>query len=219
MTKIRMFGIAAPAVMVAFGVYGQAAFAQDSAISKPQLHMATIGRVQVGPDDVPDAASQVHQGITGMGVLPPQDTGGVDEWPCFGGGGDADCSTIALGGLVIGTPVYTWPLTACTSNTAACGQIFWTFETDIKSTTAPINVSITVTQGTTTKTTIASLSGNVGANPGAGFIEIISADVAFGPGDCGAGTCGTPVQGPATIKVTTKIGTSTATGSAVILLK
>jgi hypothetical protein len=217
MTKIRMFMFAALAAIVALGVCGQQALALDT-----HFKIASIGRAPVQSETLPPAASQVHEGVTGMGVAPPLDAGGLDTWPCFTGTTDADCSSIASGGLVIGVPVYTWSLTNCTSSTAACGQIFWTFETDVVSTKTPIDVSITVTQGTTTKTTIFSTgTQSVGANnPGAGYIEVISDDVAFGPGDCAAPTtCGTPVAGPATITVTTIIGKQKATGTATITLQ
>lgn len=216
MTKIRMFMFAVLAVMVAFAMGAQPAFAQDLA-ANPHIRIATIGRVPVQPDAGPDATSLVHQGITAMGILPPPDSGGLDSWPCFGGG--PDCPTIAVGGMVVADPFYTWPLTNCTSSTTACGQIYWTFETDVASTKAPINVSITVTQGTTTKTTIMSISGTVGTNPGAGYLEVVSADVAFGPGNCMTGTCGTPVAGPATIRVVTTIAKQRAVGTAQIALQ
>jgi hypothetical protein len=211
MTKTRMFVFAALAVIVAFGVCGQQALALD-----PHFKVVTIGHGTTQSDAVPDAASQVHQGITAMGAAAPADSSGNATWPCFTGETDPDCSSIAAGGLVVGIPAFTWNLAACTSSTAACGQIYWTFETDVKSKTAPINISLTVTQGTSTIYSTGTI--DVGTNPGAGFIEAIAGNVAFGPGDCTVGTCATPVAGAATITVTTKIGTSTATGTAHITL-
>jgi hypothetical protein len=208
-----MFMFAALAVIVAFGVCGESALALD-----PHFRVASIGALPVQTDNQPAAASLVHQGITGMGVLPPLDATSVDTWPCFTGGSDPDCSSIAAGGLVVGVPLYTWSLTGCTSSTAACGQIFWTFETDVTSKKTAINVSITVTQGTSTIMSTGTV--DIGKNPGAGFIEIISDDVAFGVGDCAAPTmCVAPIAGPATIKVTTAIGQQKSSGTYAITLQ
>jgi hypothetical protein len=221
MTKTRLFIFTAIAVIGAFGVCGQQALAQES-VSNPHLHSVVIGKAPVQSDVAPDAtASQVHQLYTTLNELPPLDSSNNPEWPCSGGGTDPDCSTIAQGGLVIGFPFYTWPLTTCTSSTDACGEVTWMFETDVASTKTKIDVSVTVTQGTTTKTTIYS-SGTLsaGTNPGAGYTEVYALPVGFGPGDCFAtgSTCGTPVAGPATITVVTTIGKQTATGVATIIL-
>jgi len=220
MTKTRMFMFAAFAAMVALGVCGQVALAES--VSNPHLHVAVIhSRGFVSPDAVPDAASQVHELYTTMNELPPLDGSGQPEWPCGGGGGDADCAGIAGGGLVIGFPFFTWPLTSCTSSTTACGEITWMFESDVKSTAAKVTVSVTVTQGSTTKTPIYT-SGplSAGTNPGQFYTEVFAIPVAFGPGDCfqKGTTCGTPVAGPANITVTTTIGNQKTTGQAVINL-
>jgi hypothetical protein len=204
MTKIRMFMFAALAVIVAFGVCGQQALALD-----PHFKTIVVGRAPVS-DAVPDAAAQVHQLYTMMGVAPPLDASSLDTWPCFTGGSDPDCSSIAPGGLVLGIPFYTWSLTSCTSSTAACGQISWMFETDVTSTKTAIDVSITVTQGTSTIMNTGTVK--IGTNPGSGYVEVISDNVGFGPGDCVVGTCATPVAGAAKITVTTTIGKQKATG-------
>jgi len=216
MTKNRMSQFAALVASVGFCVCGQQALALD-----PHFRIVTIGQAPVQSDAEQAAASGIHQLITAFGVLPPLDSHDKPEWPCFGGGGNADCSSIALYGLVIGDPYYTWPLRTCTSSTEACGQVYWVFETDVTSTTTPIDVSVTITQGTATKTTIyASGTYPLGVNnPGAGYIEVVDNDLAFGPGNCAAGfTCGTPVAGVATITVVTTIGTHSATGTAKITL-
>jgi hypothetical protein len=221
MTKIRMIMFAALAVIVALGVTGQQALAEEL-VSNLHLQGAIVGRVPVQPDTEPDAtASQVHELYTTMNALPPVDSSGNGEWPCAGGGSNPDCASIAEYGLVIGFPFYSWSLTGCTSSTAACGEITWMFETDVKSTKAAVSFSITVTQGTTTKTdiyTAGPLSG--GTNPGQYYTEVFALPVAFGSGDCftTGTTCGTPVAGPATVTVTTTIGTQKATGTAVIYL-
>ncbi len=213
MTKIRMFAFAALAVIVALGVAGQA-FAVD-----PHFKVVTVGPVAGHTDVVPDAASKVHQLMTNMGVAAPADASDLPTWPCFTGGSDPDCSSITAGGLVVGIPFYTWSLSGCTSSSEACGQIFWAFETDVPSTTAKIEITLNVTQGSNTIYSTGSAPIDVGDNPGKGYMEIISGNVGFGVGDCGAGvTCVAPVAGAATITTTTKIGTSTATGKAVILL-
>ena len=213
MTKTRISMSAALAVVVAFGVSGSSALALE-----PHFRIVSVGNAAVQSEAAPAAASQVHQGVTAMGVLPPLDATSADTWPCFTGGTDPDCSSIAQGGLVLGVPVYTWPLAACTSTTAPCGQIYWTFETDVTSKKTPIDVSVTVTQGTSTILSTGTVA--LGKNPGAGFIEAISDDVAFGPGACVApATCVAPVAGTATIKVTTTIGTQKATGTYTIKLQ
>ena len=218
MTKIRVIPFAALAVIVALGMIGQPALAQDF-VSTLHLQGTIAGRTAPHSDAVPDAASQVHELYTTMNELPPLDGSGNGEWPC--GGGSPDCADIAAGGLVIGFPFYSWSLTGCTSSTLACGEITWMYETDVKSTTAKVSFQVTVTQGSTTKTTIYSagpLSG--GKNPGQYYTEVWSLPVGFGPGDCftTGTTCGTPVAGPATVTVTTTIGTQKTTGTAVIYL-
>jgi hypothetical protein len=214
MKRLRMFAFAALAVVVALGVSGQA-FAVD-----PHFKIVTVGPVAGHTSDAePQAASQVHQLMTNMGVAAPADSSGDATWPCFTGGSDPDCSSIAAGGLVVGIPFYTWSLSSCTSSSAACGQIYWAFETDVASTKAPIEITLNVTQGSNVIYSTGSAPLNVGPNPGKGYMEIISGNVGFGVGDCGAGvTCVAPVAGAATITTTTKIGTSTATGKAVIVL-
>jgi|HubBroStandDraft_1064217.scaffolds.fasta_scaffold02475_9 hypothetical protein len=210
MTKIRMFMFAAVAVIVAFGMVGQQALALDV-----HFHSMIIGKADV-PDVMPDAASQLHQLITVMAVASPETSSSNFYWPCFTGGSDPLCSSIPAGGVVLGAPFYTWPLTTCTSSTAACGQIYWLFETDVASTKAAIDVSVTVTQGTSTIYNTGTV--DVGTNPGAGYVEVIWADVGFGPGDCATGTCATPVAGAATITTTTTVGKQKATGKATITL-
>jgi hypothetical protein len=211
MTKLRMFMFAAAAVIVAFGVSAQQALALD-----PHFKVTVMKAPGVITDAVPAAASQLHQLYTTMGVAAPADSLGNGYWPCFTGGSDADCSSIPAGAVVVGIPFYTWNLTACTSSTSACGQISWMFETDVASTSATIDVSITVTQGTSTIMNTGTVP--VGTNPGAGYVEVISDNVGFGPGDCAVGTCATPVAGAAKITVTTTIGKQKATGTANITL-
>ena len=207
MTKLRIFAFSALAVTVAFGLSSQAS--AQSLAHNPHFKVTVLGKAPAHPAVVPDASSLVFQGITELGALPPLDTGGNDSWPCFGG--NPDCAGIDPAGLVIGFPIYTWPLAPCTSSTAACGQVAWTFEDDNPS-TAALKVQIVVKQGASFiyDTGFQSLGTNAGLN---GFILAISGDVAFGVGDCvpSTVTCVNPVAGPAVVTVSTRIGTGTPT--------
>ena len=162
------------------------------------------------------AATKLFQLSFGMGALPPLDEGGADEWPCFGGG--TDCSTIAPGGVVIGTPAYTWSLAACDGNNpnaTACGQIFWFYEDDTGDNTDDLIVSLIVKQGT--HFILDTGKFDFGPNPfPAGSIIIIYDDTAFGTlgqtgknnGFCAGSNkvCVDPVAGPASVALTTQIG-------------
>jgi hypothetical protein len=221
MMKIRMIMFAALAVIVAFGVCGQQAQAQNS-----RTTLSVVGKAPTHPV-TPDASpSLLYQGVTTMGVLPPADPNGNAYWPCFTGGGSnpnsADCSTIPAGGVVFGFPVYTWPLTSCTgvSSTAPCGQVYWTFEDD-NSTSGEISAQVVVKQGTSYvyDSGYVKLGKNTGLD---GYILAISFDVAFGVGNCTPTTvtCVAPVSGPATITVYSRIGSDTpVTGTYKITLQ
>ena len=150
--------------------------------------------------------------------------GGNDEWPCFPNGSnpnDADCSSIATGGVVIGQPAYTQSFSACdasSSDSPNCGQIFWFYEDDTGDGTDDLVVSIVVKQG---KNYIMDTGPfNFGPNPyPAGSVVVIWDDTAFGTlGETGPGngfcagsteTCVNPVKGVASVTVTTTVGTST----------
>lgn len=208
MKKSRLFQVAASLVIVVFFLCGQQALAQHHL----QAHVVP----GVGGGNGPQAPSLLFQLASGMGVLPPLDGGGADQWPCFGG--SPDCSTIAPGGVVIGTPSYTKSLTACDGNTPTslpCGQIFWFYEDDTNDNTDHLIVSITVKQGANYILDTGNF--DFGPNPfAAGSVIIISDDTAFGTlggvgknnGFCaGSGkTCKDPVAGVANVVVNTKVG-------------
>jgi hypothetical protein len=210
MKKSRLFQVAASLAIVVFFLCGQQALAQHHL----QAHVVP----GVGGGNGPEVASLLFQLATGMGVLPPLDGGGLDQWPCFGG--SPDCSTIAAGGVVIGTPSYTKSLTACDANVVGapnCGQIFWFYEDDTGDNTDHLIVSITVKQGANYILDTGNF--DFGPNPfPAGSVIIISDDTAFGTlgavgknnGFCaGSGkTCVNPVAGVANVVVNTKVGTS-----------
>ncbi len=164
---------------------------------------------------------------SGFGALPPVDGGGNDEWPCFAGSSDpnaADCSQISAGGVVIGTPAYTWSFANCNGNTSTspnCGQLFWFYEDDTGDSTDHLIVSLTVKQGTD----FILATGNVDLGPNsspAGSIVVISDDTAFGTlgetgknnGFCAGSkkTCANPLKGIATVNFTTKVGASKISG-------
>jgi hypothetical protein len=212
MTKSRLFQVIASMAIVAFFVCGQQALAQH------HLQARVMPATHQGIAQPPSGPVLLFQLASGMGVLPPVDGGGGDEWPCFGG--SADCSTIAAGGVVIGTPSYTKSLTACDANTPtspACGQIFWFYEDDTNDNTDHLKVSIAVKQGT--KFILDTGIFDFGPNPfPAGSVIIISDDVAFGTlgatgknnGFCAGSNkiCSDPVAGVANVTVTTMVGTS-----------
>lgn len=189
MSRIRSFAFAA--LIAAFGSTALAV-AQDG-----HAHM-----VQVVPHTaVPDASTALNQGIVGVAYLPPV----AGDWPCFGG--DADCSSTAKGGMVIGTPIQNWSLADCSVKGTTCGQIFWTFEDD--SASGELLVSFTVKQGSTTIQ--AEKPQNYGTITGStGSIWVI--DFPFG-GLKGA------VAGPATVTVSTTVGTTKISGKATINLE
>ncbi len=200
MTRTRMFMFAALAGGLALSVGAQA----QSLAENPHIKLAVLGKAPVHAASPEATPSNIYQGITEMGVLPPTDAGGDGEWPCFGG--NADCSTIAAGGLVIGLPVYTWSLTNCTTSTTSCGQVAWTFEDD-NTTSGEIEAQVEVKQGTSViyDSGYQKLAKNTGYD---GYVLAISFDVGFGVGNCvpTTVTCVAPVAGAATITVSTKIG-------------
>jgi hypothetical protein len=189
MLKIRVLLFSALAVVLAFGILGQQALAQDAA-GNQAFHATAIGHPSPGSTDA--ATPGMFQGITAMGPNPPA----AGDWPCFAG--NTACSAIASGGLVVGVPVQVWPVAS------ANGQIYWTFETTTSAGTA--KVSVKVTQGATT---ILSVKGKI---PGIAANSIYSIDLT------GASFTGA-VAGPATITTSTKIGTTTIKGTAKIVLQ
>ena len=210
MTRVRAFSVVALTIVIAFGILGQQALAQ----SPHHLHIQAIPPQSFNAGA--PATPLLFQLSFGMGVLPPLDGGGADSWPCFGGA--ADCSTIAAGGVVIGTPIYTWPLTNCDGNTSSspsCGQIFWFYEDDTGDNTSHLIVSLTAKQGANYVLDTGKF--DFGPNPfPAGSVIIIYDDTAFGTlgatgknnGFCAGSnkTCVDPVAGPVAISLTTQIG-------------
>jgi hypothetical protein len=178
-----------------------------------------------GPHSSVTEAKKLEQLSSGFGILPPVDGGGNDEWPCFPNqnANGADCSAIATGGVVIGTPAYTQSLANCDnsgSTYAACGQVFWFYEDDTGNNTDDLVVSIVAKQGA--KYVMDTGPFNFGANPfPAGSVVVISDDTSFGTvgqtgpgnGNCAGSTetCVNPVKGVVSVTVTTTVGTSTIT--------
>jgi hypothetical protein len=220
MTKSRLFQVIGSLSIVVFFICSQPALAQH------HLQMRVVPGTGAHHPGVKPLAGfdELFQLSTGFGALPPVDGGGNDEWPCFAASTNpnaADCSQIAAGGVVIGTPAYTWSYAACDANTATspnCGQIFWFYEDDTNDNTDPLVVSLVVKQGTKTILN----TGNVTlADPNpypAGSVIVIYDDTAFGTlGQTGKGngfcagtktTCVDPLKGVATVMVTTKVGAS-----------
>ena len=215
MSKIRVF--VSPMVVLAVALVGQQSLAQEATTTNPHFQIHAIRRTGV-PKVATPAAPVLFPLLTSMGVLPPPDGGGADTWPCFTGGTDADCSSIALGGVVVGVPAYTWSLSNCTAtstSTANCGQIYWMYEDDSGS-SDDLVVTLTVKQGANyiLDTGKVDLGPNFGET---GISVIISDDTAFGTqgqtgknnGFCAGSNkiCVQPVAGPATISWTTQVGT------------
>jgi hypothetical protein len=191
MTKVRMPLFIALAVVLACGICGRQALAQDLA-GDAQVRAIAVGHIT---DVSPDATSPgMYQGITGMGPNPPAS----GDWPCFGG--STDCAGIMAGGLVVGTPEQIW-----SKSCSGCGQIYYTFQTTTATGTATI--AVTVTQGSPA-TTIFSYSGLIGTIA-KNVVEVVE----VGPVSFTGG-----VAGAATIDVSTTIGTVTIKGAAKITL-
>lgn len=152
-----------------------------------------------------------------FGLLPSKDENGQDEWPCFGGGGNADCASISDGGVVVGVPNYTWSLASCDNNSGTatpCGQISFSYQDQTNDSTDHLLVTITVKQGD--NFILAEGPVDMGPNPFAGQVVVLSGDTAFGTlGQSGRGngwcagtkhTCVDPVQGVATGMVLVQLG-------------
>ena len=190
--KVRMLLFIALAVVLAYGICGQPALAQDLA-EDADVSVVSIGHIT---DASPDATSPgMYQGIVAMGPNPTV----AGDWPCFGP--TTDCAGIVKGGLVIGEPEQLW-----TKSCSACGQIFYTFQTTTATGTA--NIVVTVTQGTPATTIFrysGALSGTIAKN------SVVA--VGVGPVTFTGG-----VAGAATINVATTIGTATIKSGAKITL-
>src|SRR5580698_9316239 len=220
MRKSRLFHALAICAMVAFFICSQQAFAQN--VHHLQVRVVNPGGAHAQAKTEKKALEQLS---SGFGVLPPVDSSGNDEWPCFPNqnANGADCSQIAAGGVVIGAPAYTQSLANCDASAAGapnCGQIFWFYEDDTGDGTDDLIVSIVVKQGT--EYILDTGNFDFGPNPfPAGSVVVISDDVAFGTlGETGKNngfcdgskkTCVNPVAGIATVTVTTKVGASKIT--------
>ena len=221
MKKSRLFYLFMCLAIVGFTVCGQQALAQT--VHHLQARAVSQNGVHSQAKTEKKALEQL---MSGFGVLPPVDGGDNDEWPCFPGGGnpnDADCASIAPGGVVLGSVAYSQSLANCDANTSTspnCGQIFWFYEDDTGNTTDNLVVSIVVKQGKNFVLDTGPF--NFGPNPfPAGSVIVVSDDVAFGTlgetgpsnGYCAGSTesCINPVKGVANVTITTTVGTSTIT--------
>jgi hypothetical protein len=188
-----MFLLTALAVVLACGICVQQGLAQedDHQVGTGQLGVASMGALTLGSDL---AGVGLFQGIVAMGPNPATD----GDWPCLAGGSGTGCAGIPSGGLVVGVPVQVWPLSS------ANGQIYWTFET----TTAQGkgHATVTVKQGSTVILSVSGALGTLAQNQ----IYAISLSGATFTG---------AVAGPATITVTTKVGTEKITGKTTIQLQ
>ena len=231
MTKFRLVQVIVFLTMVVLFVCGQEAVAQH------HLQVRVVRGAQSDGRATPRVAKErkvLEQLSAGFGVLPPVDDGGNDAWPCFPGGGnpnDADCASIAAGGVVLGQEAFTQSLSACDANSSSspnCGQIFSFYEDDTGDNADNLIVSIVVKQGN--KYILNTGLVNLGLNPfPAGSVIVISDDTAFGTlgqtgpnnGYCAGSnlTCVNPVAGKATITFTIIVGTSTIKSTSSIFLQ
>ena len=224
MTRLHFFTCAVLALVIALCTFGQPALAQELRSGNFTVH-AVPGQIGLGPL----APSLLFQLADGFGVAAPPDGGGNPQWPCFGGA--ADCSAITPGGVVIGTPAYTWSLSACDQNNGTvppCGWIFWFYEDDTGDNTSHLVVTVTGKQ--TTNYVVNSGKIDFGPNPfAAGTVIIVSGNQGFGTmgqtgknnGNCnGSGkTCVDPIAGLVNLAVTTQVGKNKASGKFNINLK
>jgi hypothetical protein len=223
MTKSRIFQVFASLALVVFFVCGQQAPASES---RHHLQVRVVPGTQQSAVKAPTGFDELFQLSYGFGALPPLDGSGYDEWPCDPSPANPnypDCSNIASGGVVIGTPAYTVSLSACNANSPTstnCGQIFWFYEDDTNDNTDDLIVSIVVKQGSNFILDTGSI--DLGPNPNTpGSVVVISEDVAFGTlgetgknnGYCGYyeksnKICSDPLQGIAVVTISTKVGPS-----------
>src|ERR1019366_7626270 len=95
MTRVRTLLFTALAVVLACGICGQQALAQEDRAGDAYGSVIAIGHVT---DASPDVTSPgMYQGITAMGPNPPVS----GDWPCFGG---STCSNVVAGGPRPGPP-------------------------------------------------------------------------------------------------------------------
>jgi hypothetical protein len=191
MTKTSVFLHCAAAVIVAFGICCcQELKAQGAA--GPVANVVRIGQVDTLPATGFDAGAGMYPGIVQVGANPPSD-GPPPTWPCVGGGGDAPCSSVPAGGLVVPYPFEPIP-------TKSNGEIVWTFTTTSASGAADFDV--TITQGTTTIFSD-TFSSSVAAN-GVYYGYVINAKLSGAK------------KGVAKVTVTTTVGSAKITGKATI---
>ena len=219
MSKCRLLHIVASAVVAAFFVGAQQVQAQEN---PHHIHVRVVPGTGVHANvaNAPKETKKLKKLYATFGVLPPMDASGNDEWPCFGG--EPDCSTISLGGVVLGISGYTQSLAGCDNDTATftpCGQIYSWYQDNTGDNTDHLIASIVVRQGE--KYILATGPQDFGVNQTqAGESVIFVEDVAFGtmgnatgPGSgwCGGSTetCVSPIAGVATATITTTVGTST----------
>jgi hypothetical protein len=195
MTK---FLFAALAAVVAIG------YCATPAMAAPTVHFYQRPGPSVGPDASPNVTPTFAAGVTAFG-LPPTTSG---AFPCFGP--NAPCTDDVAGGLLVGLPVQTVPVTStgtagnCT--TEPCGQLYQTFQTT--TTSGSLSIKVTIKQGTNTLFTFSKAKIGTAAKNSYGIVDLNGAQLAA-----------TAVPGTATLSISTKIGTKTVTGTTTLLLQ
>src|SRR6202161_3784710 len=189
MRRIRAFLFVALASIVAFGVSGQQALAQDD---DANVYITLTDHWVMGV--TPDAAAAVLAGPVAF-VVPPPSAGPPPSWPCVTP--PRPCTSDPAGGILIGIPLQQWPISGTTNcTTVVCGQIMAMFETTTG--TGAVTATITITQGTTTIYSKAAKGKTATANQ-VGVISVTGIQFAT-----------TAVAGAATVTVTPTVGTNQA---------
>ena len=211
MKNMKMIVLVALAVTLSFAgqaLAGQPGVLQVKATALPAQH----GNIS------PDVSTALVAGIVELGDPAPPDVSNNPTWPCFTGGSDPDCSSIAAGGLVVGIPFSDWSAASCnvTSDTMACGQFITTLTDNTANGKA--TVTITIKQGASVVFNTGKLkAGSISA----GFLYTLYLYLGTGPNGCTpyGTTCVDATAGPATLSVTTAVGKKKATGTAVLVFQ
>jgi len=155
-------------LLFVIALVGVLAFAQTGFAETHHYQIKVVPRMsQAGPHQL--AVPNNLYGLSStFNVTPfdvsssPTNSDGSDLWPCFGGGTAApntDCADIGnpsqafpAGGVIVGSPAYTWSLTNCNATSSTqnyCGETETWYEDDSNDATDELIYTITAVQGTT----------------------------------------------------------------------
>lgn len=195
MIRIRVFLFMGLAAIVAFGVCGQPAQAQDIQV-REGTHDSMTAVDHWVPNASPDA--------TALAQGPVLWDDGYQVPPCFGP--NAPCSSDPAGGVNVGYPIPFWSISGTSScKKLACGEIDSFTETT--SASGAVSATITIRQG---KTVIYSHKATGLGSVTAGKVLVVSV--------AGIKLKAAAKAGAAVITVVTTVGTSKSTGKATVYL-